>query len=294
MSTEIPPLPDLPSQPKAPIPRGACDCHAHIFGPFATFPLAEPRRYTPPEATPEAHRAMLDAIGFDRGVVVQGSAHGTDNRAIAAAVAAAPDRLRGIAVIDENVTDTELAALRRGGFRGARFTQIVSKRYPNGMTGSSDFTVLEKVAPRLREHGLHAQLFANADVVMGARDMLLSLGIPIVIDHMGKTGDTEWTSKSRVYREFLALVREGRLWVKLTMVRSSSAFPGYEDARPFHDALIEANWGRLLFGTDWPLLNLGDKTPDVGELVNQFQRWTGDEVIENRILVENPAILYGF
>lgn len=292
--TVPPPLPPLPSRPQRPLPAGACDAHAHVFGPFGRFPLAAERSYTPPEATPEAHRAMLDAVGFTRGVVVQGSAHGTDNRAIAAALAAAPDRLRGIAVIDETVTDDELAALRRAGFRGARFTQIVSKRYPGGMKGVSDFTTLEKLAPRLREHGLHAQLFANGDTIIDARDRLLALGVPLVVDHMGKVGQADWTASSPVYGELLALLREGRLWVKLTAIRSSTAFPHYEDARPFHEALVAANPDRLVFGTDWPLLNLGERTPDVGRLVDLFRDWTGDDALAHRILVDNPAALYGF
>lgn len=294
MSAVPPSLPALPSKPRIAPPAGACDAHAHIFGPFARFPLAEARSYTPPEATPEAHRAMLDALGFDRGVVVQGSAHGVDNRAIAAAIAAAPDRLRGIAVVDETVTDAALADLRATGFAGVRFTEVRSKRYPNGMAGASDLRTLAAVAPRLRDHGLHAQLFANADTVVEARDSLLALGLPIVVDHMGRTGQTEWTAASPVYRDFLALVREGRLWVKLTMVRSSAAFPGYEDARSFHEALVEANPDRLLFGSDWPLLNLGERTPDIGSLVDRFRDWTGDEATASRILVDNPAILYGF
>lgn len=294
MSAALPDLPRLPSRPLVAPPPGACDAHAHVFGPFARFPLAAGRSYTPPEATPGAHRAMLDALGFDRGVIVQGAAHGVDNRAVAAAVATAPDRLRGIAVVDETVADAALADLREGGFRGVRFTQVKSKRYPNGMAGASDLRTLAALAPRLREHGLHAQLFANADTVVEARDSLLALGVPLVIDHMGRTGQTEWLADSPVYREFLALLREGRLWVKLTMVRSSSAHPDYEDARPFHEALVEANPGQLVFGSDWPLLNLGERTPDIGRLVDLFRRWTGDDAVANRILVDNPARLYGF
>lgn len=201
MSAPLPNLPALPSRPLAAPPAGACDAHAHIFGPFSRFPLAAERSYTPPEATPEAHRAMLDALGFDRGVVVQGSAHGVDNRAVAAAVAAAPDRLRGIAVVDESVTDAALAELRRGGFTGVRFTQVKSSRYPNGMAGASDLRTLATLAPRLREHGLHAQLFTNADTVVEAGESLLNLGVTLVVDHMGRTGQTEWTATSPVYQD---------------------------------------------------------------------------------------------
>lgn len=293
MTTEIPDLPPLPSSARELLPDGACDAHAHVFGPFDRFPLAEERSYTPPEATFEAHRAMLDAVGFDRGVVVQGSAHGTDNRAILDAVARSDGRLRGIVVVDADASDDELANMAASGICGARFTQMSSQKYKGGMKGVSNLAVLAELAPRLREHGLHAQIFANAPTIAEDIDALRSYDIPVVVDHMGRIGGDDWDQTSPAYTAILDAMREGWMWAKVTMVRSSRRFPAYEDAKPFHDALIEANPEQVVFGSDWPFLNLGEAVPDTADLLRIFRSWTGPD-LSDRILADNPARLYGF
>src|SRR5438132_10761591 len=111
------PAPREPSKPKVAPPPRACDTHAHVCGPASRFPYAEDRSYTPPDAPLEKYLGMLDTLGFARGALVQGSAHGRDNAAMLDALARHPDRLRGVAVADE---DTPPAELRRwGGIGGA-------------------------------------------------------------------------------------------------------------------------------------------------------------------------------
>lgn len=293
MNSEMPDLPEVSTKPAIPLPDGACDAHAHIFGPFDRFPLMENRSYTPPEATFESHREMLATAGFNHGVVVQGSAHGMDNRAICDSVQRSEGVLRGIVVIDDRISDAELAKLAADNIVGARFTEIVSKRYVGGMKGVSNFAELKKLAPRLREHGMHAQIFANCQTISANLDMLLSLDLPIVVDHMGRIGPGEWGPDLPEFQNLLSCVREGRFWVKLTALRSSHDYPLYTDARPFHEAFLDANPDHLVFGTDWPMLNLGDRTPGVGMLLDRFHEWTGPAMAE-KILVDNPARLYGF
>jgi predicted TIM-barrel fold metal-dependent hydrolase len=82
--------------------------------------------------------------------------------------------------------------------------------------------------------------------------------------------------------------------VKLTVIRRSQQAPRYEDARPFHDAMIDANPDRLLWGTDWPLVNMGERMPDLGALVDLFDAWASDAEVKRKILVDNPVALYGF
>ena len=125
-------MPDIPaclpprevSRPKTPPPLDACDTHAHVFGPAARFPYADDRSYTPPDAPLEKYLGMLDAIGFARGVLVQGSAHGRDNSARLDALARQPDRLRGVAVADADVAAADLRAWHRLGVRGLRFNHF--------------------------------------------------------------------------------------------------------------------------------------------------------------------------
>src|SRR6266511_5091755 len=104
------PAPRAASPPKIPLPPRACDTHAHVFGPASRFPYAEDRSYTPPDAPLEKYLRMLDTLGFARGVLVQGSAHGRDNSAMLDALKRQPERLRGVAVADADVSPDELRA----------------------------------------------------------------------------------------------------------------------------------------------------------------------------------------
>src|SRR5438132_11993490 len=114
-------LPPRPvSRPKVPLPPGACDTHAHVFGPADRFPYADDRSYTPPDAPLEKYLGMLDAIGFTRGVLVQGSAHGRDNSAMLDALKREPNRLRGVAVADANIAPADLREWNRLGVRALR------------------------------------------------------------------------------------------------------------------------------------------------------------------------------
>src|SRR3978361_79879 len=118
------PPPRAPSRPKLPLPAGACDTHAHVFGPAARFPYAADRSYTPPDAPLEKYLAMLDAVGFARGVLVQGSAHGRDNSAMLDPLARQPDRLRGVAVADGEIAPATLREWHRLGVRALRFNHF--------------------------------------------------------------------------------------------------------------------------------------------------------------------------
>src|SRR3984893_15705104 len=112
------------SKPKLPPPSDACDTHAHVFGPAVQFPYADDRSYTPPEAPLEKYLGMLDTTGFARGVLVQGSAHGRDNSAMLDALKQQPDRLRGVAVADADISRDDLHEWNRLGVRGLRFNHF--------------------------------------------------------------------------------------------------------------------------------------------------------------------------
>jgi predicted TIM-barrel fold metal-dependent hydrolase len=281
------------SRPKKPLPPDACDCHAHVFGPFDRFPLAQERTYTPPLAPAEAYWTMLRKMGFSRAVVVQPSAYGVDNTCTLAAIESAAGRMRGIGVVDPSITDAQLAQLGEQGIRGMRFTEIVT-REGGKMRGAAGFDALRALGPRLREHDMHAQIFAALDDFMAAAPELLQLGIPLVLDHMGRVGPGSRAPSDPTFRNLLALLAEGRVWIKLTAFRNSTRFPDYEDVRPFHDALLMTNPDRLVWGSDWPLLNTAGRTPDIGRLLDTLDAWIDDDALRERILVANPARLYGF
>ncbi|KEY99567.1 metal-dependent hydrolase [Sphingobium indicum] len=289
MTTHLPTV----TPPRRPLPPGACDAHAHVFGPYARFPLGEVRSYTPPEATADDHQAMLDVLSFQRAVIVQPTAYGDDNRCIMDAVARDPGRRRAIGVATGEASADSLAALAAGGVAGLRFVELISQRYAGRPKGSSGFADLQRLAPVMRAYGIHAQLFAKTETYAEWMPRLLALGLPLVLDHMAAAGAPTVAADDPLFDAVLGPLREGRIWVKLAVIRHSANPPLYADARPFHDAFMAANGDRLLWGTDWPLVNM-ENPPDPGRLIDLFDAWTPDETARRKVFVDNPLALYGF
>ena len=289
------PQPD-PEPIVAPVPAGACDCHAHIFGPSDRFPYAEGRGYTPPDAPLEAFLRHLDRLGLERGVVVQGNAHGYDNRVILDAVERAPKRLRGVCIIDKRVGDDDLRRWDRIGIRGLRFHVFHRHHRPSYVrgVGLDVFRVFEK---SMRDLGWHMQVWCDWRVLPELVPILrgIAKGMPVVIDHMAGFDASAGVSHSS-FQALLHLLAEGMCWVKLSgAYRCSTRFPDYPDARPMHEALVRENPDRLIWGTDWPHPQVDAAImPNDGRLLNLFLAWTPDAATRRKILVENPARLYCF
>ena len=196
------------------IPADACDCHAHVFGPFDAYPLADDRSYTPAAYPVDAFLAHLDAIGFARGVLVTGSASGKDNGSVIAALQAAPERLRGIVVPASDTSDDMLARWHAAGVRGIRanlFKRDGHAIYRNGI----GLDVLEALAPRIAPLGWHAQVWIHAPDLPELAPRLLALGLPLVIDHMGRM-NTDRGIDDPGFRKLCAMLREGQAWTKIS------------------------------------------------------------------------------
>jgi len=281
------------SRPKVPPPPSACDTHAHVFGPAERFRYADDRSYTPPDAPLGKYLDMLDSIGFARGVLVQGSAHGRDNSAMLDALAHRPDRLRGVAVADADVSQDDLRGWAGLGVRGLRFNHF----FRDGQLhyrGGVPLSAAQMLAPVMAELGWHLQLWIDVKDLPETAPVLKSLGLPVVIDHMGRT-DARAGTNTEGFQSLLRAVGDGWCWAKLSGAhRISRDAPDYPDARPFHEALVRANPERLVWGGDWPHPRVEGEMPDAGHLFELFQAWTPDTVTQQRILVGNPAKLYDF
>jgi len=283
------------TDPGIALPVGACDSHAHIFGPYAQYPLADDRSYTPPENDVSRFLAHLDRLGFSCGVLVTASACGTDNRSIQAALRAHPQRLRGVAVVSAEVSEAELDALSEVGVRGARFNlfrrdgQTV---YRNGV-GLDDF---KRLAPRLAARGWHAQVWVHAPDIPELQADLLATKLDLVFDHMGRMNTARGVADAG-FQALCRLVADGRVWVKISGAdRNTEQGPPYDDVAPFVQALLAANVERLVWGTDWPHIHYFDANdvPDDGVLLARLAAWLQSDALLHQVLVDNPAALYGF
>src|SRR5690606_8366242 len=124
-------------------------------------------------------------------------------------------------------------------------------RYKNTV----DVSAIETLQAGMQQVGLHAQLWISVDQLPALEPLIRNAGIPFVVDHLGRF-DPQLGIDYAPFRLMCDLVKEGHLWVKLTPYRSSRRPPDYEDMKPYFDALLAANPDRLIWGSDWPHINM--------------------------------------
>lgn len=274
--------------PRAVLPANACDCHVHVYD--ARFPAAPDARLLPPDASPDDYRLLQRRIGTARAVLVTPSTYGSDNRCMLAGLAALGDTARGVAVVEETVSDTELQALHALGVRGIRFNLSLGARPP----AESLRPLAERIAPL----GWHVQLLAPPDVLMSLAHVLVDLPVALVFDHLGRIAPAD-AARHPAHALVLELLRDGRAWVKLSGGYIVSDTHRADDAAL--DALarsyLDAAPHRAVWGSDWPHATASGglhPVPDDAVQVDALARWCGDETLLRRVLVDNPGALYGF
>jgi 2-pyrone-4,6-dicarboxylate lactonase len=279
------PAPDPnPVKPEYAAPPGACDAHCHVFGPGDRFPYAPERRYTPPDAPKEKLAALHRHLGLERAVLVQASCHARDNRAMLDAIASSGGKWRGVAMVGKDVSDAELEALHAGGVRGVRFNFV------QHLGGPPDLDAVNSVLARIAPLGWHVVLHLDAEDIEAYRAFLDGLKVPFVVDHMGRVVAAHGTGQ-KPFLLLLHLMRNPLAWVKVSGAeRISSAGPPFHDAVPFAAALIDAAPDRVLWGTDFPHPNV-KWMPNDGAL-DLFPRFTADDAVRRKVLVDNPSRLY--
>ncbi|MBU8542663.1 MULTISPECIES: amidohydrolase family protein [Roseomonadaceae] len=276
---------DAPRQARFAIPPLACDAHCHVFGPAERFPYAPSRRYTPEDRPKEVLAALHRKLGLQRAVIVQASCHGTDNRAMLDALHSDPDRYRGVAMIDDATTEVELREMKAAGVRGIRFNFI------KALGGAPDMALFHRAADRARPLGWHMVMQLQGDGVTEMAEVIRALRMPVVIDHMGRV-DPALGVEGPAFRRLLDLLGDDRIWVKLSGIERMTRAP-FTEALPFARALLRAAPHRVLWGTDFPHPNL--TTPvDEMELLNLIPDFAPTPEDRQRLLVDNPATLYGF
>jgi len=274
-----------PRKPHFKMPAGATDTHIHLFGSQSRYPLVDLREYTPQLVTPALARQLFDTLGVQRAVVIQPSIYGEDNRAQLEGARDIGIPTRAVIVARHDTSDRDLMALHEQGARGLRYVLA----HPGGLPLAD----LERWAARAKELGWHIQFLAKGQQLLEIAPRLEKLACPAVIDHIGmfKPGDG---IDQPVFRAVLRLVQQGH-WVKLSgAYRLSEQAPPYPDLKPFVAKLLAARPDRLVWASDWPHVFIKTPMPNTTDLLDALADWVPDETTRNRILVDNPAALYGF
>jgi predicted TIM-barrel fold metal-dependent hydrolase len=270
--------------PKLKAPANACDCHMHIYD--AKYPADPKATLKPADALVADYKLLQKRIGTSRNVVVTPSTYGTDNRVTLDAIAQIGPTARGVAVVDATVTDAELKRLNGLGIRGIRFNLV--------QAGATTAEMIEPLSRRVNDLGWHIQIHMKGEQIAGIEDLLLRVPSPIVFDHLGRLAQPNALDNPG-FKTISKLIDKGRTWVKLSGAYQDTKVgpPTYSDTVAVARAYIKAAPERMVWASDWPHPTEKDK-PDDAVLFGLLAEWAPDEAMRTRILVQNPATLYGF
>ena len=272
--------------PKLVVPAGATDTHIHVY--HAETPPQPGGPALPGDFREGQYRAMRERLGLSRVIVVQPNAYQFDNTVTLAAMRALGPGAKGIAVVGETTPDAEIDRLGKAGIVGQRFFQL-----PWGAVG---FERMHAVMARVHPFGWLANLQLDGRELPQWEDSIKRLPGKFVIDHIGKFLEPV-TTEQDAFKSLLRLIDTGRCWVKLAAAyeTSKTGAPAYEDVSRLARALVKHAPERMLWASNWPHPSAPkDAVPDDADLLDLLADWAPNDADRRRILVDNPAALYGF
>ena len=276
-----------PKKPKIKPPPLSCDTHAHLYGPFARFPI-DPDKGDGPDTSFEQYRAMLEVLGIERAVLVQARDYGGIDPTTVDAIERSEGRIRGVTAMPRDSLENHLNFLVEKNFCGIRLSSF--------SPGAVRLDQLEVMAPLMEELGWAILIhLTDIEEIIELAPRIKKLSANILFDHLARVRNHN-TLDSAEFQTLLSLLRDtDHCWAKIcSWYRLSESGAPYDDMAPYAEALIAARPDRLVWGTNWPHPNSYVPIPNDGELLNQFMGWAGDVKTRQQSLVNNPARLFGF
>ena len=287
--------------PFFPVPKGAVDCHTHVFGLPGEFGFDDKRSYTPGIASIEDLNRLHKVLDIDKVVIVHPSPYGTDNRCTLNALKVlGPSRARGVAVIDETFSSDQLRVMHLQGVRGVR----VNLETYGLQDPALAIQILNYTQKLVGPFGWHIQIFSRLPVLVSLAKFIENMQVPLVVDHFCLVNPDLGLNQVGLAVLF-DLIASGRVWLKLSAPYRISSNPDSVEVKNLAKAFINANVERIVWGTDWPhpggtkqghLRSKDAMEPfqeiNDGEALNRLADWTTDSKELTKILVTNPSKLY--
>lgn len=289
MPTYLPFDPNPRRPVKAPPPK-TVDSQFHVLGPVERYPERPGAAYRMPSATWEAALRMHKALGIERGIIVQTTTYGADHAVVLDGLAAMGPNYRGCAnaLVFAEAGDSYLAKLHDAGVRGARFS---FRQELGAVLSDADFA---RAVARIRELGWYVKIQPEKDGIVSSVAKYENLDVPVLIDHMARP-DPEAGRNDPNLSKMLELLARGNFWVMLSLgEKTSKAGAPYEDVIPIARAYIEAAVDRCVWASDWPHPVSVKQPPNDADLLELMYRYAPDQAELEKILVHNPAKLFGF
>lgn len=271
-------------------PPGTCDSQFHVFGDRARYPVRPNAGYEMPTATVEEALRMHRVLGISHGVIVQPTTYGVDHSAMLDALRLAGPNYRGCAIgaVFSECDDATIRQLDDAGVRGARFNFLKNL---NLMPSTADFA---RTVARIAELGWYVKIQPGAEGILDTVALIEDLKVPVIIDHMGRP-NLEETAQGPTVRKVVELLGKGNFWVMLSNGHKLSREGApWKDAQAVARAYIEAAPDRVIWSTDWPHPISTKQPPNDGALLDLLYDYAPDPVERHKILVTNPASLFGF
>lgn len=279
-----------PRRPSRLPPPKTIDSQFHVLGPVDKYPIRPGAAYQMPSATWEAALRMHKTLGIERGVIVQTTTYGADHAVVLDGLAAMGPNYRGCAnaLVFAEADDAYLAKLNDAGVNGARFSFRAAL---GAVLSDKDF---DRAIARIRELGWYAKFQPEKDGIVANLDKIRSLDVPVLIDHMGRPDPARGKNDPNL-RAVLDLLAKGNFWVMLSLgEKTSKAGPPWDDVIPVARAYIEAAPDRCVWASDWPHPVSPIQPPNDADLLELMYRYAPDQATLEKILVHNPARLFGF
>lgn len=266
------------------LPADACDCHMHVFDP--DLPFTANAVLTHGAATPSQYQRLQRRLGTTRNVIVQPSSYGTDHRAMLSGLQYFGKSARGVAVVTPDTTDAELDMLAEAGVVGTRLNLV--------QRGATDIAMARPLASRIRRVGWHLQVHMLPEAFLNNVDTLLALDINVVVDHFARACSNQALAPL-MERAVHKLLASGHGWLKLSGAYMAVP-PGSHELHRLDDFALhiaQSHSNRLVWGSDWPHATETEK-PNDASLISLLARWIPEPAARSKVLVSNPAQLYGF
>ena len=261
------------------------DTHAHIFN--ADVPVVEGARYRPAQsASVESYIQHLDQYGFDYGVLIQPSFLGYDNSQMLAAIAAYPDRLKGIAVVPVDSELADMQSLKEQGIVGVRLN-LFGKDIPDLRQAEWQLFL-----NHLTQLDWQLELHCPPSYLVAMMPALQDFSGPIVLDHFARV-DPEKSVEDPDYQTVLKHLDPSRYWVKVSaFYRLGSGKAAMENAeKAFKLLLAHGMEDRLVWGSDWPHTQHEEQV-SYNSNVEFLQSMVQDPILKQKILSQNALSLF--
>ncbi|MAY87856.1 MAG: 2-pyrone-4,6-dicarboxylate hydrolase [Pseudooceanicola sp.] len=279
-----------PRKPSKMPPPMTCDSQFHVLGDPETYPTRPGAAYHMPSATWERALHMHRQLGIERGVIVQTTTYGADHSVVLDGLAAMGPNYKGCAnaLVFAEKDDAYLETMNAAGINGARFS------FRQALGAVLDDAAFDAAVGKLRDLGWYMKVQPEQTGIADSVGKLDGVDIPVLIDHMGRPDASKGADDVNI-TALKKLLDRGNFWVMLSLgEKISKTGAPWDDVVPLAQALIEHAPERCVWASDWPHPVSPKQPPNDAELLELFYRYAPDEAVQNQILVDNPAKLFGF